>query len=79
MAANSATSGSFSERREAKRLESVDLQDDEDESEATERSTSVENIKWDKVLQSIRTNFCPQSQLGARYIYVTICNSVTGF
>ena len=78
MAANSATSGSFSERREAKRLESVDLQDDEDESEATERSTSVENIKWDKVLQSIRTNFCPQSQC-PRYIYVTICNSVTGF
>ena len=57
MAANGATSGSFSERREAKRLESVDLQDDEDESEATERSTSMENIKWDKVLKSIRTYF----------------------
>ena len=61
MAANSATSGSFSERREVKRLESVDLQDDEDESEATDRSTSVENIKWDKVLKSIRTNFYPKS------------------
>ena len=57
MAANSTTSGSFSERREVKRLESVDLQDDEDESEATERSISAENIKWDKVLQSIRTYF----------------------
>ena len=61
MAANSSTSGSFSERREVKRLESVDLQDDEDESEATERSTSVENIKWDKVLKSIGTNFYPKS------------------
>ena len=53
MATNSATSGSFSERREVKRLDSVDLQDDEDDSEATERSTSVQNIKWDEVLQSI--------------------------
>ena len=57
MATNSATFGSFSERREVKRLESVDLQDDEDDSEAIERSTSLENIRWDEVLQSIRTNF----------------------
>ena len=39
----------FTKAREVKRLESIDIQDDEDESEATDRSTTTENLQWDKV------------------------------
>ena len=49
IATNRDKSDAFTKAREVKRLESIDIQDDEDDSEATERSTTMENIKWDKV------------------------------